>query len=77
MVKNLIDFFIAVSLLLSQFLGFAVGFLQLLQPEPHTTNSGFIKSLIGELGLKSTPETPELWQSVGSADENLVLRQEA
>ena len=49
MVKNLINFFIAVGLLLSQFLSLAVGVLQLLQSEPHTTNIGFIKLLIGEL----------------------------
>ena len=60
MVKNIIDFFIAVGFLLPQFLGLAVGLLQLLQPEPHTTNTGFIKLFISELGLKVTPETPEL-----------------
>ena len=76
MVKNLIDFFITVSLLLPQFLGLEVGLLQLLQPEPHTTNTGFVRSLIGVLGLKSTSETPELWQSVGFADEDLMLGQE-
>ena len=77
MVKNIINFFIAVGLLLPQFLGLEVSFLQLLQPEPHTTITGFIRLLIGELGLEGTPETPELWQSVGSADEDLVLGQEA
>ena len=61
MVKNLINFFIAVSLLLLQFLGFAVSLLQLLQSEPHTTNPDFIRLLIGKLGLEDTPETPELW----------------
>ena len=71
--KNIIDLFIAIGFLLPQYLGFAVGSLQLFQPEPHTNNTGFIKSLIGELGSKGIPETPELWQSVGSADENLVL----
>ena len=60
MVKNIIDFFIAVGLLLPQFLSFAVSLLQLLQPEPHTTNTGFIRLLIGELGLEGTPKTPEL-----------------
>ena len=70
MVKNLIDFFIIVGLLLPQFLSFEVGLLQLLQPEPHTTNIGFVSLLIGELGLEGTPETPELWQSVGSIDED-------
>ena len=74
--KNLIDFFITVGLLLPQFLGLAVDLLQLLQPEPHTTNTGFLRLLIGELGLESTLETPELWQSVGSADEDLVLGQD-
>ena len=68
MVKNIIDFFIAVGLLLPQFLGLAVGLLQLLQPEPHTTNTGFIRSFIGELGLEIIPKMPELWQSKGSAD---------
>ena len=77
MVKNIIDFFIAVGLLLPQFLGLAVGLLQLLQPEPHTTNTGFIRLLIGELGLEDTSETPELWQSVGSAGQDLVLGQKA
>ena len=68
MVSNLIDFFIAVGFLLSQFLVFAVDLLQLLQPKPYTTNTGFIRSLIGELGLEGCLEMPELWQSVGSAD---------
>ena len=77
MVKNLIDFFITIGLFLLQFLGLAVGFLQLLQLEPRTTNTGFIRSLIGKLGLKSTTETPELWQSVRSADKDLVLEREA
>ena len=77
MVKNLINFFITVGLLLPQFLGLAVNLLQLLQSEPHTTNTGFVSLLIGELGLEGTPETPELWQSIGSADEDLVLGWEA
>ena len=68
MVKNIIDFFIAVGLLFPQFLGLAVVLLQLLQPEPHTINTGFIRSLIGELGSEVIPETPELWQSVDFAD---------
>ena len=46
MVKNLINFFVAAKLLLPQFLGLIIGLLQLLQPEPCTTNIGFIKSLI-------------------------------
>ena len=66
--KNLIDFSVVVSFLLPLFLGFAVGLPQLLQFEPHTTNIGFIKSLISELGLEGTPKMPELWQSLGSAD---------
>ena len=77
MVKNLIDFFISVSLLLPQFLGLAVGFLQLLQPEPYITNTGFIKLLIGKLNSEGTPKTPELWQSVSSTDKDLVLGQKA
>ena len=68
MVKNLIHFFIAVGILLPQFLSLAVGLLQLLQAEPYTTNTGFIRSVIGELGLEAISETPELWQSIGSAD---------
>ena len=77
MVKNIIDFFIAVGLLLPQFLGLAVSLLQLLQPEPHTTNTGFIRSFITKLGSEVISETPELWQSVGSADWDLMLRREA
>ena len=61
MVKNLIDFFIAVGLLSPQFLGLAVGLLELLQFKLYTTNTGFIKLLIGELGLEDTPKTSELW----------------
>ena len=60
MVKNLIDFFIVVGLLLYQFLGLAVGLLQLFQFKPHTTNTGFIKSLIGKLGAEGTAKTLEL-----------------
>ena len=66
--KNVIDFFVAIGLWLPQLLGLAIGFLQLLQPELHTTNTGFIRLLIGKLGLKGTPEMPELWQSVDSPD---------
>ena len=61
MVKNIIDFFIAVGFLLPQFLGLAVGLLQFLHPEPHTTNTGFIRLLIGKLGSEVIPEMPELW----------------
>ena len=68
MLKNLIDFFVAVSFLLPQFLGPAVGLLQLLQSEPHTTNTGFIRLLIDELSLKVIPKMPELWHNVSSAD---------
>ena len=75
--KNLINFFITGGFLLPQFLSLAVALLQLLQPEPHTINTGFIRLLIDELGLEGTPETPELWQSVGFADEDLVLGQKA
>ena len=32
--------------------------------------------LIDELGLESTPETPELWQGVGLADKDLLLGRE-
>ena len=77
MVKNLIDFFIAVGFLLTRFLGLAVRLLQLLQPKPHTTNIGFISLLIGNLSLEDTLKTPELWESVGFADEDLVLEREA
>ena len=74
--KNLINFFITVDFLLPQFLSLAVDLLQLLEPEPHTTNTGFIRLLIGELGLEGTPKTPKLWQSVGSTDKDLVLGRE-
>ena len=60
MVKNLIDFFITVGLLLPQSLGLEVGLLQFLQPESHTTNIGFVRLLISKLGLEGTPETPKL-----------------
>ena len=75
--KDLIDFFITVGLLLPQFLGLAIGLLQLFQLEPHTTNTGFIRSLIGELGVEDIPQMLKLWQIVGSADEDLVLGREA
>ena len=68
MVKNLIIFFIAIGLLLPQFLGLAVSLLQLLQTKLYTTNTDFIRLLIGKLGLEVIPETWELWQSVGSAN---------
>ena len=74
--KNLIDFFITIGLLLPQFLGLAFGLLQFLQSEPHITNTGFIRLLIGELDLEGTTETPELWQNVGSVDKDLVLGRE-
>ena len=60
MVKNHINFFITISLLLFQFLGFVVGLLQFLQPELYTTNTGFIRLLISELGLKDIPKRLEL-----------------
>ena len=75
--KNVINFFIAVGLLLPQFLSLAVGFLQLLQPKLYITNTGFIRLLIGELGSEVIPKTPELWQSIGSADEDLMLRRKS
>ena len=68
MVKNLINFFIAVGFLLPQFLGLTIGLLQLLQPESYITNTGFIKSFIGKIGLKGSPKTRELWQNIGSTD---------
>ena len=68
MVKNLIDFFVAMGLLLPEFLGLAVCLLQLLQFELYTTNTEFIRLIIDELGLEIFPEMPEWWQSVGSAD---------
>ena len=71
--KNVINFFVAVGFLLSQFLGLVVCLLQLLQPEPYTTNTSFIRLLIGKFGSEGTLKTPELWQSVGFANENLVL----
>ena len=39
MIKNIIDFFIALRFLLPQFLGLAVGLLQLLQYELYITNT--------------------------------------
>ena len=68
MVKNLIDFFVTFGFLLPQFLGIAVGLVQLLQLEPHITNTGFIKLLISKLDLEVISKMPNLWQSVGSAD---------
>ena len=68
MVKNVINFFIAIGFFLPQSLGFAIGLLQLLQLKPYSTNPGFIRSPIGELGLEDIPRMPELWQSIGSAD---------
>ena len=59
-VKNVINFFIAISLLLPQFLGLAINLLQLLQLELHITNIGFIKLLISKFSLENTSETPEL-----------------
>ena len=66
--KNVINFFVAISLLLPLFLGLAVSLLQLLQLKPYTTNNCFIRLLIGELGLEAIPDSPKQWQSVGSAD---------
>ena len=77
MVKNLINFFIAVDLLLPQFLGLALGLLQLLEPKSHATNIGFIRLLIGKLGLEGTSKVLELWQNMGSADKDLVLGHKA
>ena len=60
MVKNLINFFIAIGLLLLQFLDLLANFLQLLQLEPHITNTGFIRFLIGKFSLEGISETPEI-----------------
>ena len=60
MVKNLINFFITIGFLLSQSLAFAASLLQLLQSEPYTTNTGFVRSLIGKLSLKRISYMPEL-----------------
>ena len=65
MVKNLIYFLIAISFLLFWFLGLAVGLLQLLQSKLYTTNIGFIRSLIGELGLESISEMSERFRRLG------------
>ena len=75
MVKNLINFIIAVGFLLPQFLSLAISLLQLLQRKFHSNNTGFITSLIGELGSEDIPKTPELWQSIDSADKDLMLGQ--
>ena len=61
MVKNLINFLIAIAFLLFQFLCLAVVFLQLVQPELYTTNISFIKSFIGKLGLEGILKMLELW----------------
>ena len=68
MVKNLINFWIAIAFLFPQFLGLAIGFLQLLQPKPYTTKTDFIRSLIGKFGLKSIEEILELWQNIDFVD---------
>ena len=60
MVKNLIVFFIAVGLLLPQFLGLTIGLLQLVQLESYTTYTSVIRSFIGKLGLEGSPKTLEL-----------------
>ena len=60
MVKNFISFFIAIDVLLFQFLDFVVDLLQLLQPESHTINTGFIKSFIIKLSLDGTLKMPKL-----------------
>ena len=68
MMKNLINFFIAIGFLLLQFLSFTIGLLQLLQLEPYTTNTGFRRSFISKHGSKGILKMPKLWQSIGSAD---------
>ena len=60
MIKNLIDFFIAVGFLLLQFLCLANGFLKFLQLKPYTINTGFIKFLIGKFRSDNILETAEL-----------------
>ena len=74
MVKNLINFFIAICLLLPQFLVLAFGLLQFLQPESHSINISFMRLLIGKFGSEVISKTSELLQSIGSADWDLVLR---
>ena len=47
MVKYFIRFFVAIlEAWLPQFLSFGVGFLQLLKPEPYTSNADLIKAFI-------------------------------
>ena len=58
--KNLINFFIAVGILLPQFLILAISLLQFLQFEPYIINIGFIRFFISKLGLEDILETPEL-----------------
>ena len=77
MVKTLIDFFLAISFLLPQFLGLTVDLLELLQPKPDTINTGFIRFFIGKFILEGILQMPELWQSVSSVGKDLMLRQEA
>ena len=52
MVKNLINFFVAIEVLLPKFLGLAVNFQQLLQLELYTINTCFIRFFIEKLGSK-------------------------
>ena len=66
-----------VGLLLPQFLGLIIGLLQLSQLKPHITNASFMMFLIGKVGLESIPEMSNLWQSIGFADLDLMLRQKA
>ena len=77
MVKNFINFIIAVGFLLRQSLDLVVGLLHLLQSELHVTNISFIKSFIRELNSEDISETLELWQSVSSTNEDLILEQKA
>ena len=67
-VKNLINFLIAIGFLLRQSLGLAVSLLQLLQFKLHITNTSFRRCLIGELSLEGILKMLKMWQSVVSAD---------
>ena len=53
MLKNPINFFIAVGFLFPQSFGLAVGFLQLLKPKSHINHTDLIKFFISKLGLQN------------------------
>lgn len=44
----------------------------ILEPELHATNASFIGTLVDELSYERILETLEMWESVGSIDEDLM-----